>query len=120
MNDAGQRMNRILMGAVILLVLSGCNYLPFGQTPVKEILAAPAQFEGKEVRVKGKVKEITKIPLVDLNLYVVDDGSGEVMVIAHDKLPAVNDTVSVSGVVESAAIIGGQSLGLRIKETKRY
>ena len=49
----------------------------------------------------------------------VDDGSGEVTVMAHDTLPAVNDTVNVKGVVESAAILGGQSIGLRIKETKR-
>lgn len=113
---------KIVAGVALagVLAFSGCGYLPFGQTPVKEILAAPTQFEGKDVRVKGKVREVTKIPLIDLNLYVLDDGSGEVVVITHDKLPAVNDTVSVSGVVESAAIIGGQSLGLRIKETKRY
>jgi len=103
-----------------LLLLSGCDYLPFGQTPLKEIVAAPAQFEGKEVRIRGKVKDVVKIPLIDLSMYVVDDGSGEVTVIAHDTLPAVNDTVNVRGVVESAAIVGGQSIGLRVKEMKRY
>lgn len=114
-------MKKILSGAALasLLLLSGCDYLPFGQTPVKEIVAAPAQFEGKEVRIRGKVKDVVKIPLIDLSMYVVDDGSGELTVIAHDTLPAVNDTVNVRGVVESAAIIGGQSLGLRIKEMKR-
>ena len=114
-------MKKILSGAALasLLLLSGCDYLPFGQTPVKEIVAAPAQFEGKEVRIRGKVKDVVKIPLIDLSMYVVDDGSGELTVIAHDTLPAVNDTVNVRGVVESAAILGGQSIGLRIKETKR-
>jgi len=114
-------MKKILLGVALasLLLLSGCDYLPFGQTPLKEIVAAPAQFEGEEVRIRGKVKDVTKIPLIDLSMYVVDDGSGEVTVIAHDTLPAVNDTVNVRGVVESAAIVGGQSIGLRIKETKR-
>jgi hypothetical protein len=108
------------MGAILLgLLLSGCDYLTFGQTQVKEIIAAPAQFEGKEVRIRGKVKDVVKIPLIDLSMYVVDDGSGELTVIAHDTLPAVNDTVNVRGVVESAAIVGGQSIGLRIKEIKR-
>lgn len=101
------------------LLLSGCDYLPFGQTPVREIVAAPAQFEGKEVRIRGKVKDVTKVPLIDLSMYIVDDGSGEITVMAQDKLPAMGDTVNVKGVVESAAIIGGQSIGLRIKETKR-
>jgi hypothetical protein len=114
-------MKKIFSGAVLagLLLLSGCDYLPFGQTPLKEIVAAPAQFEGKEVRIRGKVKDLVKIPLIDLSMYVVDDGSGELTVIAHDTLPAVNDTVNVRGVVESAAIVGGQSIGLRIKEIKR-
>lgn len=114
-------MKQMLLGVALagLLALSGCDYLPFGFTPVKEILTSPTQFEGKEVRVKGKVKDITKVPLVDLRLYVLDDGSGEVMVVARESLPAVNETVWLKGVVESTAIMGGQSIGLRIRETKR-
>lgn len=114
-------MKKILAGTVLasLLLLSGCDYLPFGQTPVQEIMAAPAQFEGKEVRIRGKVKDVTKIPLINLSMYIVDDGSGEITVMAQDKLPAMDETVNVRGVVESAAILGGQSIGLRIKELKR-
>ncbi|GAO36963.1 hypothetical protein SCT_2378 [Sulfuricella sp. T08] len=115
-------MNKLLLGVALagLLALSGCDYLPFGFTPVKEIVTSPAQFEGKEVRVKGKVKDIVKVPLVDLKLYVLDDGSGEVTVVAGESLPAVNETVTVKGVVESMAIMGGESIGLRIKEKKRF
>lgn len=113
-------MKKSVLGAVLagVLLLSGCDYLPFGQTPLKEIVAAPAQFEGKEVRIRGKVKDVTRIPLINLSMYIVDDGSGEITVMAQDKLPAMGDTVNVRGVVESAAILGGQSIGLRIKETK--
>ena len=115
-------MKKILWGVVFagLLGLSGCDYLPFGLTPIKEIVTAPAQFEGKEVRVRGKAKNITKVPLVDLNLYVLDDGSGEITVVAGENLPAENETVALKGVVESVAIVGGESIGLRIKEMKRF
>lgn len=115
-------MKKILSGSILaaLLLLSGCDYLPFGLTPIKELVASPTQFEGKEIRVRGKVKDVTKIPLVDIRLYVLDDGSGEVTVLAGNDLPPVNETVTVKGVVESAAILGGQSIGLRIKETKRF
>lgn len=114
-------MKKILSGAALagMLLLSGCDYLPFGQTQVREIVATPAQFEGKEVRIRGKVKDVTKIPLINLSMYIVDDGSGEITVMAQDKLPAMDETVNVRGVVESAAILGGQSIGLRIKELKR-
>ncbi len=101
-----------------LLSLSSCDSL--GLTPVKDIVASPAQFEGKEVRVRGKAKNITKIPLIDLQLYVLDDGSGEVTVLTQGTLPAANETITVKGVVESTAILGGQSIGLRIRETKRF
>ncbi len=115
-------MKRIGTSAILagLLLLSGCDYLPFGLTPIKDIVTSPAQFEGKEVRVRGKVKDITKIPLVDLKLYVLDDGTGEVTVVSGESLPAVNETVLVKGVVESMAIVGGESIGLRIKEMKRF
>lgn len=115
-------MKKILSGSILaaLLLLSGCDYLPFGLTPVKDIIASPAQFEGKEIRVKGKARNVTKIPLIDVRLYVLDDGSGEVTVLTQHDLPAENETVTVKGVVESAAILGGQSIGLRIKETKRF
>lgn len=114
-------MKRLGMGAILagLLFLSGCDYLPFGLTPLKDIAASPAQFEGREVRVKGKVKDITKVPLLDLKLFVLDDGSGEVTVVARESLPAVNETVLLKGVVESMAIMGGESIGVHLRETKR-
>jgi hypothetical protein len=115
-------MKRTLLGAALagLLILAGCDYLPFGFTPVKEIVSSPARFEGKEIRIKGKVKDILKVSLIDLKAYVLDDGSGGVVaVIARDSLPEVNQTVTVRGVVESMAIVGGQSIGLRIKEIRR-
>lgn len=112
----------LVLGMVLtgLLSLSGCDYMPFGLTPVKEIVTSPAQFEGKEVRVRGKVKGITKIPLVDLKMYLLDDGSGEVTVVTSGSLPAENETVTLKGTVESMAIMGGESIGLRIKETQRF
>lgn len=114
-------MNKIFVGSALagMLLLSGCDFLPFGQTPLKEIVSAPGQFEGKEVRIRGTVRDVTKVPLIDLSMYLLNDGSGEVTVIARDTLPAVNDVVNVRGVVESTAIVGGQSIGMRIKEVTR-
>ena len=38
----------IVLALASTVVLPGCDYLPFGYTPIKEITAAPGQFEGKE------------------------------------------------------------------------
>lgn len=105
--------------ALAMLALTGCDYLPFGYTPIKEIVAAPGQFEGKEVKLKGRVATITKLSILEIKIYTLQDGTGEIAVITQGALPAVNDNVALRGTVKSAAIIGGQSLGLRVEETKR-
>lgn len=101
------------------VLLAGCDYLPFGYTPIKDIVAAPANFEGKEVKLEGKVKEITRLPIVELQAFDLQDDTGEISVHTQGNLPAVNDHVRLKGTVTSPAIIGGQSLGLHVRETKR-
>ena len=46
-------------------------------------------------------------------------GSKQIGVIPQGSLPAVNDSVALKGTMKSAAIIGGQSLGLRVAEIQR-
>ncbi len=113
--------NSILrIGATLaVLALAGCDYLPFGYTSIKEIVAAPGQFEGKEVKLKGRAKNITNLPILEIKIYTLQDGTGEIAVVTQGTLPAANDNVALRGTVKSAAIIGGQSLGLRVEETKR-
>lgn len=106
--------------AVAMLLFAGCDALPFGVTPIRDITAAPANFEGKEVKLKGKVAGIIKLPLLDLKSYTLRDDSGEITVTTQGALPAVNDAVGVRGTVKSTVIIGGQSLGLRVEEIRRF
>lgn len=102
------------------LALGGCDYLPVGTTPVKDIIAAPAGFEGKEVKLRGTVKEVTKVPILEIRQYVLSDGSGDIVVVTSGDLPAEKSTVLVKGKVESALIVGGQSLGLHVQEITRH
>lgn len=121
-------MNKINMLKVIrgfgiaaaVLLFAGCDALSFGVTPIKDVTAAPANFEGKEVKLKGKVASITKVPLLDLKAYTLRDDTGEITVTTQGALPAVNAAVGVYGTVKSTAIIGGQSLGLRVEESRRF
>ena len=55
------------------MAISGCDYMPFGYTPMKEIVSAPGQFEGKEGKLKGRVKGIVK--LLGVKAYTLDDGT---------------------------------------------
>lgn len=103
-----------------LLLAGGCASLPVGFTDVREIKAAPANFDGKEVKLKGRLKVLAKVPLIEVALYSLDDGTGEIMVIPAEKtLPVDQGTIAISGVVESMAIVGGSSLGLHIKDARK-
>ncbi len=104
----------------LAVVLGGCTALPFGYTKIGDIVAAPAQFEGKEVKLKGTVTGALQVPVIELRGYTLRDDTGEIAVLTMANVPAAKETVAMSGVVKSVAIVGGQSLGLRVEETKRY
>jgi hypothetical protein len=108
---------RLAIALALALPLSGCDYLPFGYTPVREIVQAPGQFEGKEVKVKGQAKGTLK--LFGLRAYTLRDETGEIPVVTQSDLPAENSEIAIRGVVKSAVIVGGASLGLRVEESKR-
>jgi hypothetical protein len=104
----------LLMGAT----LPGCDYLPFGYTPVKEIVASPANFEGREVKLKGRVVDVLRLPVLGQGYTLEQDGA-QLFVITRGELPAVKSEVALKGTVRSVAIIGGKALGTQVQETKR-
>jgi hypothetical protein len=111
--------NRKWLVLLAALALAGCDYLPFGYTPVRDIVAAPANFEGKEVKLRGTVRDVTKLPVLNVKAYTLLDDKAEITVSTEGNLPAVNDRIALKGTVKSAVILGGQSLGLRVEETRR-
>ena len=108
----------LLAALLAALALAGCDYLPFGYTPIKDIVAAPATFEGKEVKLKGTVRDAVKLPILG-QVFTLHDEGGEIAVTTRGALPAAGAEVAVKGTVKSAVIIGGQSLGLRVEESQR-
>lgn len=105
--------------ALVAITMAGCDYLPFGYTPIKDIIAAPASFEGKEVKIKGKVKNAVQLP--GLKAYTLEDETGRmtITVVTEGQLPAANAEVALKGTVKTTLIVGGATLGLRIEEMKR-
>ncbi|HET8609111.1 MAG TPA: hypothetical protein VFM11_05175 [Burkholderiales bacterium] len=112
----GARHMRYAGLLLMVLLLAGCDYLPFGFTSVAEILAHPASFDGQDVKIRGTVKDATKVPILDLKVYTLEDHGADVAVFTDGALPAVGQSVTVRGKVESTAIINGRSLGLHIEQ----
>src|SRR5260370_11510237 len=102
-----------------LALAAGCAQVGIGVTNVADIKRSPAAYEGKEVVIKGTVRDVTKLPLVELKSYVLADSSGEMTVTTKAAPPAKGDKLIVRGEVASAAIVGGISFGLHLAERER-
>jgi uncharacterized protein YdeI (BOF family) len=96
-------------------VLAGCA---LGYTRVREIMAAPDGFVGKEVRLQGTVGKA--IEPLRANAYMLRDESGEIMVVTRGQLPAQDSEVALRGIVKSTVVRGTRwTLDLRVEETQR-
>ena len=111
---AGHWSHRFAM-TLAVIALGGCDY--FGFTPIKDIVAAPAQFEGKEVKIKGKAA--SPVHLLGVRTFSIKDEGGEITVSTSGSLPAAGAEVAVKGTVKSAIIVGGKAAGLHVAETQR-
>jgi hypothetical protein len=109
-----------LAAVLFLPALISCGYLPVGSVSLTDIQENPSRYEGKDVKVRGKVTDITRIPFVEVKMYTLEDDGVRIMVTASKDLPAVNDQVFVEGRLESVAVVKNINLGLHLTEKGRY
>jgi hypothetical protein len=102
-----------------LALAAGCAQIGIGVTNVADIRRSPAAYEGKEVVIKGTVRDVTKLPIVELKTYVLADSTGEMTVTTKRAPPAKGEKLIVRGEVANAAIVGGHSFGLHLGERER-
>jgi hypothetical protein len=97
-------------------MLSGCA-LAVRRPSVAELKYNPGRYYDRTVAIDGVVTSSWGLPLVPFKMYKVDDGTGEVTVIANEgRVPTRGARVRVKGRVEEIATFGGQSIGLHIQQ----
>jgi uncharacterized protein YdeI (BOF family) len=103
------------LAVLCAVALAGCAS---GYTRVREIMAAPDGFVGKEVRLQGTVGKAIEPPRT--NAYMLRDATGEIMVMTRGELPAQDSEVALRGIVKSTVVRGTRwTLDLRVEETER-
>lgn len=102
-----------------LLALAGCDHPSFGYISIGEINRNPGSYEGREIKVRGTVTSVTKLPFVEAKTYTLKDDTGEIAVVTFGTLPPMGKTVAIKAAVKTAAILDGQSIGLRLEEIKQ-
>jgi hypothetical protein len=102
--------------AVFAALASGCA-ISLGSPNISELKDHPGRYTDRTVSVSGVVTSSWGVPLVPLRFYRVDDGTGELTVLSDgSRLPARGERVRVTGKVHDVAVLGGQAIGLHIRE----
>ena len=105
---------RLGIVAGVAAIVSGCAM----RTSVAELKYNPGRYQDKTVSIDGVVTSSFGVPLVPFRFYRVDDGTGEVTVLAEGgRIPTRGARVRVKGKVDEVATFGGRSVGLHIRQT---
>jgi len=106
-------LRKVALLAFAVSLLAACAT----HTRIADIKFNPGRFQNHSVTVNGVVTNSWSIPLVPVQLYRVDDGSGDVTVVSRSgRAPTKGARVSVRGRVNQIGTFGGQSLGLHLEE----
>lgn len=109
--------SRLAVPLALAAMLSGCA-LATRRPSIAELKYNPGRYQDRTVSIDGVVTSSWGVPLVPFKLYKVDDGTGEVTVVAQNgRTPVKGSRVRVKGRVNDFATFGGQSLGLHIQQT---
>lgn len=89
-------------------------------TPIRDVVAAPARFQGKELTVQGTVSSTSEVVMsggAASRFYTLKGEGGEIVVTVRESLPTRGQTLVVTGVVAEAP--KGKGLAPRLAEKRR-
>ena len=89
-------------------------------TPIRDVVAAPARFQGKELTVQGTVSSTSEVVMsggAASRFYTLKGEGGELVVTVREGLPIRGQTLVVTGVVAEGP--KGKGLAPRLTERRR-
>ena len=117
-------ITRAIAAVGTAVMLSGCA-ASLRNPDIADVQRNSGHYTDRTVTIDGQVTNSWGVPLVPFKLYKVDDGTGEVTVIAQNgQTPTKGAHVKVKGRVNDVATFGGQAVGLHLEQRdisfKRY
>jgi hypothetical protein len=112
-------LTRLAAPLALAAMLSGCA-LTTRSASIAELKQNPGRYHDRTVAIDGVVTSSYGTSLLrSFNVYKVDDGTGEVTVIAQNsrEVPTKGARVRVKGKVGEVATFGGQAFGLHIRQS---
>lgn len=87
---------------------------------IADLRNRPDRYDHKTVSVSGTVTRSWGIPLAPYQLYRIDDGSGDIVVVSRrGRAPAAGARVQVKGRLNQIASFGTENIGLHLEERDR-
>jgi hypothetical protein len=110
-------LTRLALVAATSALVSGCA-LGLGSPNISELKRNPGRYYDRTVSIDGVVTESWGVAMLPFGMYKVDDGTGEVVVLASNsrQKPNRGSRVKVKGKVNELAVFGGDSVGLHLRE----
>jgi DNA/RNA endonuclease YhcR with UshA esterase domain len=101
----------------LALALSACAGT-LRNPDIGDVKQNAGHYSDRTVTVDGTVTSSWGVPLVPFKMYKVDDGTGEITVLARGgkRMPSKGNRVKVKGVVRDVAMFNGMPLGLHLEE----
>jgi hypothetical protein len=108
------RLFRFALVALLATLAAGCAL----RAPhISDLRTNPGRYQGRTVRIDGVVTSSWGVSALPLRYYRVSDGTGEVIVLSRGvETPTRGARVSVKGKVGEVAVLGGEPLGLHLRE----
>lgn len=109
-----------LVGLILAWTGTGCTSFNLGYDKIGDVLKNPGPYHGKQLRIKGKVTDVIKLPFIETKLYSVRDDTGEIQVRTSAVAPSIGTEVRVKGTLDAVAALGKNEIGLHLKEFERW
>jgi len=110
------RLSALAAASVLAAGTAGCA-LGLGSPNISDLRSNPGRYQNRSVHIDGVVTSSWGVPLIPFRMYKVDDGTGEVTVLSQgSRTPTRGARVRVKGKVQELAVLGGQALGLHLRE----
>jgi hypothetical protein len=107
---------RLAVVVTLAAVLSGCA-MSLRNPHVADLRDNPGRYQNHSVSIDGIVTTSWGLPLLPFRLYKVDDGTGEVTVVSQgSRVPTRGARVRVRGRVDEVGVLGGNAIGLHLRE----
>lgn len=111
---------RIALALCSVVALSACA-MSLRNPNIAQVRMNPGRYQDQTISIDGVVTAAWGLPLLPFKMYKVDDGTGEMTVLAQgQRMPTRGARVRVKGTVNELGVFGGQSIGLHLKEKDLY